>query len=93
MPKKLRTNPKAEEARERKEAAKNEQKVKVFKEKEDAYWSDEGKTAREKRLKEKEMKKQEEQKKKKKGKKSNQTKGKQATKKKKKKSKRIIKQC
>ena len=43
MPKKISTNPKAEAARERKDAKKKEDKERIEKAKEDAYWKDDHK--------------------------------------------------
>ena len=40
MPKKLSTNPKAAEARERKEEKKKSERERIEKQKEDAYWED-----------------------------------------------------
>eukprot|EP00823_Brevimastigomonas_motovehiculus_P000398 TRINITY_DN10491_c0_g1_i1.p1 TRINITY_DN10491_c0_g1~~TRINITY_DN10491_c0_g1_i1.p1 ORF type:complete len:229 (-),score=94.77 TRINITY_DN10491_c0_g1_i1:202-888(-) len=59
MPKKLHTNPKAAEARQRKDTVKKEKLDKETKQKEDARWADEGTTATELRKKEKEAKKEE----------------------------------
>jgi len=60
MPKKLRTNPKALEARARKDSQKKEKKEQETKAAEAAYWADEGSTAKEKRKQEREAKKAEE---------------------------------
>lgn len=63
MPKKLTTNSKAQEARERKEAVKKEKKTQEEKAREDAKWVDQGTTATEKRKAEAEARRLEEQKK------------------------------
>jgi len=64
MPKKLHTNPKAEEARQRKDTVKKEKKANELKQSEDARWADEGRSASELRALEREKKKEEEQRKK-----------------------------
>jgi len=64
MPKKLNTNPKAEEARQRKDAVKKEKKATEVKQTEDAKWADEGQSAAERRAAEREKKRIEELKKK-----------------------------
>ena len=64
MPKKLNTNPKAEEARQRKDAVKKEKVATESKRAEDARWADEGQSAAERRAAEKAKKQLEELKKK-----------------------------
>ena len=64
MPKKLNTNPKAEEARQRKDGVKKEKKAGEAKAAEDARWADEGQSATERRAAEKAKKQLEELKKK-----------------------------
>ena len=64
MPKKLNTNPKAEEARQRKDGVKKEKKAGELKAAEDVKWQDEGQSATERRAAEKAQKAAEELKKK-----------------------------
>ena len=64
MPKKLNSNPKAVEARERKDTVKKEKHQAATKAADDAKWADEGQSAAEKRAREKEAKRVEELKKK-----------------------------
>jgi len=64
MPKKLNSNPKAVEARERKETVKKEKTAAATKAADDAKWADEGQSAAERRAAEKEKKRLEELKKK-----------------------------
>jgi len=60
MPKKLNSNPKALEARERKDSVKKEKQSAAVKAADDAKWADEGQSATERRAAEKEKKRLEE---------------------------------